>query len=113
LKKGDTVGYEATYTAKGDETIAVIACGWADGFQRIFSKGSIYINNRLYPIVGKISMDSLTVKVDKNVKVGDRAILIRDLNHAVSMLEDKTDVANVVAALCGITARVKIVAVNK
>jgi alanine racemase len=67
----------------------------------------------LYPIVGKISMDSLTVKVDKNVKAGDKAYLIRDLNHAASMLADKTDVANVVAALCGITARVKKVVINK
>ncbi|MBO5349809.1 MAG: alanine racemase [Clostridia bacterium] len=81
LKKGETVGYNATYTAKQDEKIAVIAIGYADGIIRKNKGRYVYINNKKYEIVGNICMDMMFVKVDENVKVHDIVEILKDNEH--------------------------------
>ncbi|GMO14528.1 MAG: alanine racemase [Mycoplasmoidaceae bacterium] len=84
---GETVGYDGTYTAKQDnEYIAVLPCGYGDGYLKNMKNGYVYIKNIKYPIVGKIAMDTMMVKVDKNVKQGDIAELIRDEKHISDIL---------------------------
>lgn len=75
LKKGDCVGYGATYQASEDEIIAILPVGYADGFHRHNKKGEVEINNKLYKIVGNICMDACFVKVDNQVNIGDIAVL--------------------------------------
>lgn len=81
LKKGDTVGYEGAYSAKGNETIAVVPIGYADGIIRANKGRFVYINNKKYKIIGNICMDMLFVKVDRTVKVKDKVIIIKDIEH--------------------------------
>ena len=74
-----TIGYGCTYKLKRDSLIAVIPCGYADGFPRILSNNAnIKIHNQLCPIVGRVCMDMIMVDVTdaKNeVKAGDVAIV--------------------------------------
>ena len=64
LSAGTGVGYGLTYAASGPLRVATLATGYADGWPR--SLGNIgaawHLDVRL-PIVGRISMDSMTVDV--------------------------------------------------
>ena len=64
-----------------DEKIAVVSIGYADGIIRKNTGRDVYINNKMYKIVGNICMDMLFVKVDESVKVGDKVEIIKDINH--------------------------------
>lgn len=81
LHQGDKLGYGGAYIAKGDELIAVVCIGYADGIIRKNTGRYVYINNHRYQIVGNICMDMLFVKVDNQVKVGDDVIILKDINH--------------------------------
>ncbi len=66
---GQTVGYAAIWSPEGLSRIAVIAAGYADGLFRHLSRAStgggafVAINQQLVPIVGRVSMDLVTVDV--------------------------------------------------
>lgn len=58
LKKGDTIGYGATFTAGRDMTTVTVGMGYADGFMRKFAGfGAGFIDGHKMPMVGRISMD--------------------------------------------------------
>lgn len=64
LEAGECVGYGATYVAKKPERIAVIACGYADGYPRHAPTGTpILVGGLRAPLVGRVSMDKITVDV--------------------------------------------------
>lgn len=64
VDKGDSVGYAASYRAGGPARIATIAAGYADGYLRAASnRGSVVIGGYVAEIVGRVSMDLLTVDV--------------------------------------------------
>lgn len=66
---GSTVGYGAIFKVQRASRIATIACGYADGFLRALSvatgaSGPVgYIGDYPVPIVGRVSMDNITVDV--------------------------------------------------
>lgn len=64
VEKGTPVGYGGTYIAPSDMRVATIAVGYADGwFRCLSSKGSVYYGDVRLPIIGRVSMDSITVDV--------------------------------------------------
>ncbi len=66
VRKGETVGYDATWIATNDCRIATLGVGYADGYPRALSnKGRVLINNILCPVVGRVSMDLVTADVTK------------------------------------------------
>ncbi|MEQ8195408.1 MAG: alanine racemase [Rhodospirillales bacterium] len=59
-----TVGYGATHRVTRKGKIATVAVGYADGFFRALSnRGCGYIGDIRVPIVGRVSMDLITVDV--------------------------------------------------
>lgn len=64
LEPGETVGYGATFTAKRQTRIATVALGYGDGFPRgTTSAGQASFHGERAPIVGRISMDFITLDV--------------------------------------------------
>lgn len=64
LAAGEAVGYGATYTASKTERIAIIACGYADGYPRSAPSGApIIVDGARARVVGRVSMDKITVDV--------------------------------------------------
>ena len=62
--KGDLIGYSNAYTCNKDMKIAVIAAGYADGYPRHKTDTArVSINGELCDIVGRVSMDMITVNV--------------------------------------------------
>ena len=65
---GETVGYGAMWHVEHPSRIATLACGYADGFLRALSTPGKpgpagYIGPYPVPIVGRVSMDLITVDV--------------------------------------------------
>ena len=78
VKKGDSVGYGATWVAERDTTIGVVACGYGDGYPRHARTGTpILVNNQRQPLVGRVSMDMITVDLgdQPRAKIGDPVVL--------------------------------------
>jgi alanine racemase len=64
IDRGDTVGYGATYVASGARRLGVAALGYADGLLRSLSnRGHGVIGGVKCPIVGRVSMDLVTLDV--------------------------------------------------
>ena len=59
-----TVGYGATHRAAGPTRVATVAVGYADGYLRsISNRGSAWLGNQRVPVVGRVSMDLITLDV--------------------------------------------------
>ncbi|MDP3559950.1 MAG: alanine racemase [Legionellaceae bacterium] len=68
---GDTVGYGATWQAKRVSRIGVVQIGYGDGYPRHVAPGTpVWIHGQEIPIVGRISMDSLTIDLTDYPHVG-------------------------------------------
>lgn len=77
-KAGEPVGYGGTWTADRDTRLGVIATGYGDGYPRCAPSGTpVLINGREVPLVGRVSMDMITVDLgpDATESPGDEAIL--------------------------------------
>lgn len=74
IKKGEFVGYGASFIADKDMKIATIPIGYADGLPR--KMRHVIINEKKYNIVGNMCMDMISVQVDDTVKIGDKVVLI-------------------------------------
>ncbi|MBY2918509.1 alanine racemase [Rhizobium leguminosarum] len=61
---GAKVGYSGTHIAERETRLATIAAGYADGLPRSLSgRGAVYYEGRRLPIVGRVSMDSITIDI--------------------------------------------------
>ena len=64
VKAGETVGYGADYLVERPARIATLSIGYADGVPRKLSnRGSVFAAGRNLPIVGRVSMDLMTIDI--------------------------------------------------
>ena len=64
LQAGDSVGYGSSFVAQGPMRIAVVACGYADGYPRLCPTGTpVLVAGERTRTVGRVSMDMITVDV--------------------------------------------------
>lgn len=64
VKKNEAIGYDATFKAKKNMQIAVVSVGYADGYFRCLgNKGYAYIGDEKLNVVGRVSMDLITIDV--------------------------------------------------
>ena len=80
LKKGDSIGYAATWQCPKDMRVAVLACGYADGYPRHAASGTpVWINGYEVSLVGRVSMDMIVIDIDSTetgaIQIGDSAEL--------------------------------------
>lgn len=78
VKKGSQVGYGGTWTAPEDMKVAVVGVGYGDGYPQFAKNGTpVLINETECELVGRVSMDMLTVDLRKqpNAQIGDPVIL--------------------------------------
>ncbi len=84
LDKGESVGYNNKFIAtKNNTKIALLPLGYADGIDRNLGNNNwkVSINNKLAPIVGNISMDTLSIDItDIPCKSGDEVIIFNNEN---------------------------------
>ncbi|MBW6506952.1 MAG: alanine racemase [Rhodobacteraceae bacterium] len=69
---GETVGYGCAWRAAEDSRIATVAAGYADGLARALSaKATLFADGTPCPLVGRVSMDLITVDVTQLETVPD------------------------------------------
>lgn len=76
IHKGQGVGYGTTYIADSDQLIGTIPVGYADGFIRKFQGFKVQVGDLYCPIVGRICMDQLMVRLPYDLPVGTKVVLI-------------------------------------
>lgn len=61
---GDAVSYGCTFRASAPMRIAMVSCGYADGYRRVYSnKTEVLICGKRVPVIGRVAMDYLMLDV--------------------------------------------------
>ncbi|TWK24884.1 Alanine racemase [Bacillus paralicheniformis] len=76
IKKGESVSYGATYTAKRDEWIGTVPVGYADGWLRRLAGTEVLIDGKRQKIAGRICMDQFMISLAEEYPVGTKVTLI-------------------------------------
>ncbi len=81
LRENAAVGYGATACLPAGAWVATLGAGYADGLPRALgNRGAAFLNGRRVPIVGRVSMDLITLDVtalgENGCAVGEEAELI-------------------------------------
>lgn len=86
---GESVGYGAAWCAKRPSKIATIAAGYADGLIRAMGAGgvTVWAGKTSCPVVGRVSMDMLTVDVTDLATVPD-TLDILNAHQTIDKLAD-------------------------
>jgi alanine racemase len=110
MSDGETIGYNATFTAPGPMRLALLPVGYADGLRRALSStnaragGWVTIGGVRSAIVGRVSMNLTMVDVTgiEGVGVGDEVVLLGDGVTA----DDHARLAGTISyeILCGVRA---------
>lgn len=115
IAKGESVGYGSIWTAPNDTHIAVLGIGYGDGYPRHAKNNTpVHIAGHEYPLVGRVSMDMITVDLGNNnhsVQVDDVAILWGASEHSQYKMLSADLVAKHADTIsyelfCGVTQRV-------
>ncbi len=75
---GETVSYDATWTASGPRRIATLPVGYADGYRRgLSNRGVALLRGQRIPVVGRVTMDMIMLDVtDTDAALGDLVTLL-------------------------------------
>jgi alanine racemase len=108
IGRGESIGYAATWICPEDMDIGVAQIGYGDGYPRSAEAGTpVLVNGRRAPIVGRVSMDLITVdlRLHGDARIGDPVVLWgRGLP-----VEEVASRASTIAyeLVCGMTRRVR------
>ncbi|BBI63657.1 hypothetical protein HSBAA_49630 [Vreelandella sulfidaeris] len=92
LEEGEPVGYSGRWRAPRRSRIAVVACGYGDGYDRHARDGTpVLVNGQRCAIAGKVSMDMLTVDVTDvpDAVIGSEVVLWGRASNGVILPVDE------------------------
>jgi len=107
IAAGESAGYGRRFVARQPTNLAVLPIGYGDGVRRgLTNNAEVVIGGRRSPLVGTVSMDTVTIDVgaEPEVAPGDEATLIGEGITAEEVAR-RLDTINY-EVTCGITARV-------
>jgi alanine racemase len=115
VQAGDSVGYNAIFTAERPMRLALLPVGYSDGVRRELSGsnvragGWVMVKGQRAAIVGRVSMNLTVVDVTEipGVAVGDEVVMLGDGVTA----DDHARLANTIAyeIVCGVRAESRLV----
>jgi alanine racemase len=72
VSAGETIGYNATFTAPAPMRVGTIALGYADGYLRCWSgAGSFQAKGQVLPVLGRVSMDMTVIDLSHASQLGE------------------------------------------
>ncbi len=113
MKQGSYIGYGCSYQLAKDSLVGTVAAGYADGLpMELSNRGYMLIDDRLCPVVGRISMDYTTIILDEVadvVEIGDEVICLGgDGFNAITMEQwSQFKGSHAYDVICAIGNRVK------
>jgi len=64
VRKGESVGYGASFICEKESIIGLVAAGYGDGYSRWMPTGTpVLVDNRMASLVGRVSMDMIAIDV--------------------------------------------------
>ncbi|MBA6327765.1 alanine racemase [Colwellia sp. MB02u-6] len=109
IAAGSAVGYGGAWVSESNTIIGVVAIGYGDGYPRHAPSGTpVLINGRRVPLIGRVTMDMITVDLGAQSQdsVGDIATLWGKGLAVEEVAEFATTIPY--ELLCNITRRVHI-----
>lgn len=88
IAAGETIGYNATFTATGTMRVGVVSLGYADGFLRSWgARGALLHDGVRLPLLGKVSMDMVVIDLTAapHLREGDWVDVPYDLPNAAEI----------------------------
>ncbi|KGX90571.1 alanine racemase [Pontibacillus halophilus JSM 076056 = DSM 19796] len=76
LPKGEAISYGATYVTSDEEWIGTVPLGYADGWKRSLQGTDVLVNGKRCPIVGKVCMDQIMIRLDQQYPIGTHVTFI-------------------------------------
>lgn len=119
MPAGHTIGYNRTCRLPVNTKVATIAAGYADGIPlNLSNRGYVVIRDRLCPIIGRISMDYTTVRLDgfeDDIQPGEEVIFIGGAGSSRITVADWANLKGThpYEVLCAIGPRVNRVYISK
>ncbi len=109
ILKNQFIGYNQTFKTKKNTKVAIVGIGYGDGFpRRLSNKASLYIGKVKYKILGRVSMDSITIDISKSkktFKIGNYIEIINYYQTIDNLAQQSDTISNEI--LTSITKRVK------
>jgi alanine racemase len=111
VEAGGTVGYGRTWEASRPSRIALVMCGYADGYRRALSnRACVLVRGRRAPIAGRIAMDMCMVDVTDipDAAEEDEVVLLGEQEGERVDADELAELAGTISweILAGIPARV-------
>ncbi len=108
FKKGDAIGYGASWTCPEDMPIGVVSCGYGDGYPRHAVPGTLVMVNGIpTPLLARVSMDIICVDLRQqpDAEVGDTVLLWGESMPVEEIAQSATTIPYEI--LCSVTQRVQ------
>lgn len=108
----ESVGYGSTFVANNALKVGIVACGYADGYQRLSATGTpILVDGIRTQTIGRVSMDMLAVDLSNipHARVGSEVVLWgKSKSGAVLSIDDVALSSGTVGyeLMCAVTSRV-------
>ena len=111
IQTNDTVGYGSKFTATRTMKVGIVACGYADGYQRISHNAPVLVNSIRTQTIGRVSMDMLAVDLTEieDVQIGTEVVLWGKSSTGTVLPIDEVAASSGTVGyelMCGVTARV-------
>lgn len=91
IQAGDSVGYGASYVAAEPEYVGTLPIGYADGWTRNMQGFKVLVEGERCDIIGRVSMDQLTIRLPKAYPIGTKVTLIGQQGKQVITATDVAD----------------------
>lgn len=114
LEANETVGYGSRFIAQQAMKIGIVACGYADGYQRISTDAPVLVNSIRSQTIGRVSMDMLAVDLThiENAEIGSEVVLWGKSSSGAVLPIDEVAISSGTVGyelMCGVTNRVNFV----
>ncbi len=98
VKPGHPVGYGSTWRSDHQVRLLTVPVGYGDGYFRSMSnKAEVIVRGKRYPVVGRISMDQITVNIEwDSAYNGDEVLLIGESGETTITVEDLAEWAGTI-----------------
>jgi alanine racemase len=112
IQSGQSIGYGSKFIATQEMRIGIVACGYADGYQRLSATGTpVLVDSMKTHTLGRVSMDMLAVDLTAlpQTNVGSEVVLWGQSSQGVVLpIDDVAASSGTIGyeLMCAVTARV-------
>lgn len=107
VQPGSAIGYGATYPIDESQWIGTVPVGYADGIRRSMQGFKVLIDGQFCPIVGRVCMDQLMVRLPYQMPTGTEVVIFGKQGQQMITLQQVAEQCDTIhyEIACGFTER--------